>query len=151
VQSIFNAMPKEEYDGKTLVVSGDGRFYNDVAIQLIVQIAVANGVSKVVVGQHGLLSTPAVSHLIRSINKDGSNTCVGGVLLTASHNPGGETEDFGIKFNGKNGGPAQESLTDEMFSQSKQIKEYSVLKDYQNIDIEKIGVTELGSLDGQQR
>ena len=122
VQSIFNALPKAEYEGKALVVSGDGRYYNDVATQIIIQIAFTNGVRQVYIGQHCLLSTPAVSAMIRKLNEDnGDNYCFGGIVLSASHNPGGPEEDFGIKFNGKNGGPSLEDVTEEIFNQSKKI------------------------------
>lgn len=104
VQSIFTVLGGSQI-GKTLIVSGDGRFYNDVAIKQIVKIAAANKVGRVVIGEHGTLSTPAVSRLIRAYNSE-QNICVGGILLTASHNPGGEHGDFGIKFNAENGGPA---------------------------------------------
>jgi phosphoglucomutase len=100
------------------VVSGDGRFWNNIAIQKIISISAANGVSHVVIGQHGHLSTPAISNLIRQFNKD-KTTCMGAILLTASHNPGGPTEDFGIKFNSLNGGPAPESLTNLIYEKSK--------------------------------
>lgn len=127
VQSIFNALdkqkPKVEYVGKALVVSGDGRYYNDVAVQKIIQIAASNGVRQVYVGQHCLLSTPAVSALIRKLNADhGDGYCFGGIVLSASHNPGGPENDFGIKFNGSNGGPAPESVTDAIFAETKVIK-----------------------------
>lgn len=88
-------------------------------------MAAANGVKDVYVGLNGIISTPAASALIRKLNKDhGEDYCFGGVLLTASHNPGGEDEDFGIKFNSKNGGPALESLTNKIFDHSKVIKNY---------------------------
>lgn len=122
VQSIFNSLSEEEYKGKALVIAGDGRFYNDVAIQIIVKMAAANGVARVYVGQHGLMSTPAASAFIRKKNNDhGENYCFGGILLTASHNPGGEDEDFGIKFNSKNGGPALEHFTNMIFEHTKKI------------------------------
>jgi phosphoglucomutase len=90
VQSIFNALHPSEYKGKTMVVSGDGRYHNDVATQTIIQIAVSNGVSRIYVGQHCLLSTPAVSAMIRKLNEDnGPDYCFGGIVLSASHNPGG--------------------------------------------------------------
>ena len=120
VQSIFNALPEYQYKGKALVVSGDGRFYNDEATQIIIQIAFSNGVRQVYVGQHCLLSTPAVSALIRKLNAENGGEaagyCFGGIVLSASHNPGGPDEDFGIKFNGVNGGPSVESVTNEIFN-----------------------------------
>ena len=106
VQSIFNSLDPREYKGRALVVSGDGRYHDDVATQTIIEIAVSNGVRQIYVGQHCLLSTPAVSAIIRRLNQDnGPDYCFGGIVLSASHNPGGPDEDFGIKFNGKNGGP----------------------------------------------
>uniref|UniRef100_A0A7S3CRG0 phosphoglucomutase (alpha-D-glucose-1,6-bisphosphate-dependent) n=1 Tax=Strombidium rassoulzadegani TaxID=1082188 RepID=A0A7S3CRG0_9SPIT len=152
VQSIFNSLPKAEYQGKTLVVSGDGRFYNDVATQTIIQIAVSNGVKEIVVGQHCLLSTPAVSALIRKLNEDNggldSGYCFGGIVLSASHNPGGPNEDFGIKFNGKNGGPALENVTEEIFAQSLKITEYTLLEGYQPVDTSTVGETILPRVEG---
>jgi len=106
VQSIFDVVPN--LNGGTLVVGGDGRFYNDTAIQTILSMAAANGVKNVIVGQSGLLSTPAASCIIRKYN------AIGGIILSASHNPGGQTGDFGIKYNGENGGPAVESVTDRL-------------------------------------
>ena len=142
VQSIFNALPKAEYEGKALVVSGDGRYYNDVATQIIIQIAFTNGVRQVYVGQHCLLSTPAVSAMIRKLNEDnGDGYCFGGVVLSASHNPGGPEEDFGIKFNGKNGGPSLEDVTEEIFNQSKKITQYTMIEGYTKVDTDTIGET----------
>ena len=146
VQSIFNSLAKAEYEGKAMVVSGDGRFYNDVAIQICIQIALSNGVRQVYVGQHGLLSTPAVSAVIRKLNADhGEGYCFGGIVLSASHNPGGPDDDFGIKFNGANGGPSVESVTNEIFAQSKKITEYTLLEGYQNIDISVLGDTKINT------
>ena len=96
VQAIFDAIGGA--DGKTFVVGGDGRYFNDRAVQVILRMAAANGAAKVLVGQGGILSTPAASHLIRLNETDG------GIILSASHNPGGPDEDFGIKFNTANGG-----------------------------------------------
>ncbi len=104
VQSIFDSL--EGFSGKTLVVGGDGRYYNREAIQLVIKIAAANGFGRVLVGQGGILSTPAASNLIR---KRGA---FGGIILSASHNPGGPDGDFGIKYNASNGGPAPEKITD---------------------------------------
>ena len=95
VQSMFNALPSEELVGSTLVVSGDGRFYNNEAIQVITKMAFANGVDRLWIGLNGLMSTPCLSEVIRT--REGG-VAYGGIILTASHNPGGPTEDFGIKY-----------------------------------------------------
>lgn len=138
VQSIFDALPQKDYMNKSLVVGGDGRYYNKVAIQKVIQIAFANGVREVFIGQDALLSTPAVSHLVRTIDP---KNCMGGVILSASHNPGGPTEDFGIKFNGPNGGPAPESVTEAMFAKTKQMKSYKTLINYEPVNLSKIAQT----------
>ncbi len=119
VQSIFDSL--ENFAGKTLVIGGDGRFYNREAIQKAIRIAAANGFGRIVVGQGGLLSTPAVSALIRSIG------AYGGIILSASHNPGGPDGDFGIKYNVSNGGPAPEKITEAIYTQTKSITEYKTL------------------------
>lgn len=119
VQSIFNSI--DDYKEKTLVVGGDGRFHNLPAIQTIIKMAAANGFGKIIVGQNGLLSTPAVSCLIRK------NQAIGGVILSASHNPGGPKGDFGIKYNIRNGGPAPEHLTEEIYKQSLKINRYHIV------------------------
>jgi len=122
VQSIFNSIPKAEYEGKALVVSGDGRYWNAHATRVCLNIALTNGVKEVYIGGDNLLSTPAVSALIRKLNEQhGQGHCFGGIVLSASHNPAGPEEDFGIKFNGSNGGPSFESVTEEIFKQSKVI------------------------------
>ena len=97
VQSIFDWLTNEEVLGKSLVVSGDGRYYNNFAIHKITEMAAAKGFGKVVIGANGLLSTPWVSAVIRKLNHDNPDSWVGGVVLTASHNPGGEKNDFGTK------------------------------------------------------
>ena len=107
VQSVFDVLPG--LAGCTLVLGGDGRFYNDRAIQIILRMAAANGVAKVIVGRGGLLSTPAASELIRS------RVAYGGLILSASHNPGGPDGDFGIKYNIANGGPAPEKVTEAIY------------------------------------
>src|SRR5437763_3670743 len=115
VQSIFNALPEasgEGIGGKTLVLGGDGRFFNDEALQIILRMMAANGVARVLVGQRGLLSTPAASAVIR---KHGA---FGGIILSASHNPGGPDGDFGVKYNIANGGPAPERVTEAIYRQS---------------------------------
>ena len=105
VQCIFDALPRDELSGCTLVVGGDGRFHNDKAAQTIIKMAAANGVRKVVTGTGGLMATPALSAVVRG------RKAYGGIILTASHNPGGIDEDFGIKYNISNGGPAPSSVT----------------------------------------
>lgn len=120
VQSIFNAIGGAE--GKTFVIGGDGRYFNAEAIQTILKMAAANGAVKAIVGQDGLLSTPSASHLIRLNKTDG------GLILSASHNPGGIDEDFGLKFNIQNGGPATESVTDAMLEQTKTLQSYKTLR-----------------------
>ena len=122
VQSIFNAHDEKEYKNKTLILGGDGRYYNDKAISIIIKIAIANGISNILVPQNGILSTPCVSVLIRQ-----TENCFGGVILSASHNPGGEDEDFGIKFNSSNGAPSSEQITSRIFNSTKEIKEYKTL------------------------
>lgn len=132
VQSIFNSL--DDIQGKTLVVGGDGRYYNDVAVQIIVRMAAANGFGKIIVGQNGIFSTPAVSCVIRKYQ------AFGGIVLSASHNPGGPKGDFGIKYNVSNGGPAPEKITDRIFSETKKIGQYLISdapKD--SVDLNKIG------------
>lgn len=132
VQAVFNTIAP--CAGKSLVLGGDGRFYNREAIQVIIRMAIANGFSRILVGKGGILSTPAASCVIRK-----HQTC-GGIILSASHNPGGPDEDFGIKFNGENGGPAPEKLTDEIFQQTLSITHY------QTIDAEDVELDQLGSV-----
>src|SRR5687768_9582162 len=115
VQAIFDGIGGVE--GKTLVLGGDGRYFNDRASQVILRMAAANGAARVIVGQGALLSTPAASHLIRLRGTDG------GLILSASHNPGGEDADFGLKYNTPNGGPAPENVTDRIFEATKSIGE----------------------------
>jgi phosphoglucomutase len=116
VQSIFDAV--DGFKGETLVIGGDGRYFNEVAIQRAIRIASANGFGRVLVGQGGLLSTPAASHVIRYYR------AFGGIILSASHNPGGPDGDFGIKYNVGNGGPAPEKITEAIFSRTKSIDHY---------------------------
>ena len=118
VQSIFNCLPK--LAGSTLIVGGDGRYFNREAIQIILRMAAANRVGKVILGQGGIFSTPSVSHLIRK------HQALGGIILSASHNPGGMNGDFGIKYNISNGGPAPEEFTDAVYEVSKSITEYHI-------------------------
>jgi phosphoglucomutase len=135
VQSVFNTIGPCQ--GKTLVIGGDGRFYNRQAIQTIIRMAAASGFSRLLVGQGGILSTPAASCVIRKHQADG------GIILSASHNPGGPDEDFGIKFNGANGGPASEQLTDAIYQQTLSIGEYQTIES-DDIDLDASGVCEVG-------
>ncbi|KAH9746270.1 putative phosphoglucomutase cytoplasmic 1 [Citrus sinensis] len=149
VQSTFNALSAEKVRGATLVVSGDGRYYSKDAIQIITKMAAANGVRRVWIGQNGLLSTPAVSAVIRErVGSDGSKA-TGAFILTASHNPGGPNEDFGIKYNMDNGGPAPEGITDKIYENTKTINEYSIAEDLPDVDISAAGVTSFGGPEGQ--
>lgn len=109
-------------EGKTLVVGGDGRYFSPEAVQIILRLSAGNGIKKIIVGKDSILSTPAVSALIRQQKTDG------GILLTASHNPGGPENDFGIKFNTDNGGPAPEDVTNKIYKISEGIKEYKQME-----------------------
>jgi phosphoglucomutase len=137
IQSTFDTYGNCE--GKSLVLGGDGRFYNRHSIQVILRMAAANGFKRVKVGHAGILSTPAVSAVIRKYKFD----C--GIILTASHNPGGPTGDFGVKFNIENGGPAPEKVTEAIFARSKEISEYKII-DAPDVDIDKIGQTQVGAM-----
>ena len=130
VQSIFDGIGGVE--GKTLVVGGDGRYFNDQAIQIILRMASGNGAKACIVGQDGILSTPAASHLIRMHNADG------GLILSASHNPGGPDADFGLKYNGPNGGPASEDVTDTIYNHTKTLDFYKIAA-CGDVDLDKIG------------
>lgn len=144
LQALFDSIP-EGADGATLVVGGDGRYYNDHFVNLIAKIGAANGVKKLIVGQHGILSTPAASNVIRTYGGDGSQV-TGGIILTASHNPGGPENDCGIKYNLSNGGPAPESVTDKMHEASLQLSEYKIIKDLPLIDLTTIAEKKYGPL-----
>eukprot|EP01029_Cantina_marsupialis_P003871 TRINITY_DN1388_c0_g1_i2.p1 TRINITY_DN1388_c0_g1~~TRINITY_DN1388_c0_g1_i2.p1 ORF type:complete len:578 (-),score=237.98 TRINITY_DN1388_c0_g1_i2:752-2485(-) len=136
VQAVFDALPEGEYVGQTIAIGGDGRFFSNEAVQIITKIAAANGVARVWIGQDTLLSTPAVSAVIRE-REDG--ICAGGFILTASHNPGGPEEDFGIKYNVRTGGPAQESLTQKVFEITQVMTNYKMAV-LPEIDVSKTGV-----------
>ena len=133
VQSTFNAVGESVIKGGHLVLGGDGRYFNKHAVEVILKMSAANGVKKVTVGQHGIFSTPAVSATIRKLGASS-----GGIILTASHNPGGPDNDFGIKYNITNGGPAPEKITSAIFAQSKEISEYKICPDL-TVDVSKIG------------
>jgi len=135
-QAIFNAWGAA---GKTLVIGGDGRFFNAQAIATVLRMAAANGVARVIVGQDGLLSTPAVSHLVRLRDADG------GLILSASHNPGGPNGDFGLKLNIGNGGPAPEAVTDAIFAETGQITEYHIATGTPP-DLDQLGEYQLGDM-----
>lgn len=136
-QSIFDSL--ENYQGQTLVVGGDGRFYNRHAIQIILKMAAANGFGKVLVGQNGILSTPAVSCVIRK------NKAYGGIVLSASHNPGGPDGDFGIKYNIGNGGPAPEKVTEAIYARSKEIDVYRITE-ADDVNLDQLGTSQLGEM-----
>ena len=137
VQSIFDGIGGA--GGKTFVLGGDGRYFNDRAAQVILRMAAANGAARVIVGQDGLLSTPAASNLIRQRGTDG------GIVLSASHNPGGPDADFGVKFNTPNGGPAPEEVTGRIHAATRVIAEYRILE-AADADLSRPGETRLGDM-----
>ena len=136
VQAIFDVVGAE---GKTFVLGGDGRYFNDRAAQVILRMAAANGAARVIVGQGAILSTPAASHLIRGYGTDG------GIIMSASHNPGGPDEDFGVKFNMPNGGPAPEGVTEAMYKRTTEITEYRMVE-AQDVDLGRVGRTSLAGM-----
>ena len=137
IQSIFDSL--EGFSGQTLVIGGDGRYYNPQVIQTAIRMAAANGFGRVLVGQGGFLSTPAASHIIRKYR------AFGGIVLSASHNPGGPDGDFGIKYNAANGGPAPEKITDAIFAKTKTIASYRIA-DSSDVDLSHIGTTSVGNM-----
>ena len=137
IQSIFDAL--EGFAGKTLVIGGDGRYYNKEVVQTAIRMAAANGFGTVMAGRDGLLSTPAASHVIRKYK------AFGGIILSASHNPGGPDGDFGIKFNAANGGPAPEKITDAIYAKSRTISSYKTVAG-PDIDLGKVGATRVGEM-----
>ena len=137
IQSIFDAL--EGCQGATFVLGGDGRYYNREAIQKILKIAAANGVGRIVIGQSGILSTPAVSALIRSL------TAFGGIVLSASHNPGGPHGDFGVKYNVANGGPAPEKTTEAIYRRTLEITAFRIVE-AEDVDVDRIGETTIGDM-----
>ncbi|EXF79286.1 phosphoglucomutase/phosphomannomutase [Colletotrichum fioriniae PJ7] len=139
VTSILLSIP-EGVEGSFLVIGGDGRFWNPEVVQLIAKIGAAYGVKKLLIGQDGILSTPAASHVIRK------RKATGGILLTASHNPGGPKNDFGIKYNLANGGPAPESVTNKIYEASKTLTSYKIAN-IPDVDISTIGTKTYGSLE----
>ena len=137
VQSIFDSL--DDFTGKTLVLGGDGRYFNRPAIQIIIKMAAANGFGKLIIGQGGLLSTPAASHIIRK------NNAFGGLILSASHNPGGPDEDFGIKYNVGNGGPAPEKDTNAFYQRTLIIDSYKTAH-IEDIDLDQLGTRQIDNL-----
>jgi phosphoglucomutase len=137
IQSVFDVLPDKA--GATLVIGGDGRYLNREIIQLAIRMAAANGFGRVLVGQSGILSTPAASHIIRSTG------AIGGLVLSASHNPGGPDEDFGIKYNVANGGPAPEQITDAIYARTRVIDGYRLV-DAPDIDLDAIGATAVAGM-----
>ena len=140
IQSVFDTARGEkdgDFRNEMLVVGGDGRYYNRQAIQVILRMAAANGFGHIVVGRGGILSTPAMSAVIRR------SRALGGLLLTASHNPGGLDADFGVKFNAGNGGPAPESMTERIYARTREIVLYRTL-DHPDIEVDRIGECRLG-------
>ncbi|WP_034922537.1 alpha-D-glucose phosphate-specific phosphoglucomutase [Candidatus Accumulibacter vicinus] len=137
VQAIFDTLSGQQ--GQTLVLGGDGRYYNDVAIQTILRMAAATGFGRVLVGRNGILSTPAASAVIRKWQ------AFGGIILSASHNSGGPDGDFGIKYNLGNGGPANESFTDAVYLRTQQISAYGTVES-PDINLSKVGETRIGDM-----
>ncbi|MBD8679078.1 alpha-D-glucose phosphate-specific phosphoglucomutase [Sphingomonas sp. CFBP 13720] len=137
IQSVFDVV--EDKDGATLVIGGDGRYLNRDVIQTAIRMAAANGFARAIVGQGGILSTPAASHVIRS------RAAIGGLVLSASHNPGGPDEDFGIKYNVANGGPAPESFTDALHARTLVIDRYR-LSDAGTVDLDRLGETTVDAM-----
>ncbi|TSJ62931.1 alpha-D-glucose phosphate-specific phosphoglucomutase [Starkeya sp. 3C] len=132
IQSVFDSL--QDFEGETLVIGGDGRYYNREAIQTVIRMAAAAGFGRVMVGRSGILSTPAASCVIRK------HEAFGGIILSASHNPGGEHGDFGIKYNIGNGGPAPEHVTEAIFARSREIREYRI-SDAPDVDLDTPGLT----------
>src|SRR2546425_7441789 len=144
VQAVFNTVREETREGfesETLVVGGDGRFYNREATQKILRMAAVNGFGRVLVGRGSLLSTPAASAIIRR------RGALGGLVLSASHNPGGIDADFGIKYNVRNGGPAPEAITERIYGRSMEIDGYYKVE-HAAIDLEREGRSRIGETAG---
>uniref|UniRef100_A0A0E0QX42 phosphoglucomutase (alpha-D-glucose-1,6-bisphosphate-dependent) n=1 Tax=Oryza rufipogon TaxID=4529 RepID=A0A0E0QX42_ORYRU len=137
IQALFNSLPPEDYVGGTLVLGGDGRYFNKDAAQIITKIAAGNGVGKILVGRNGLLSTPAVSAVIRKRQANG------GFIMSASHNPGGPDNDWGIKFNYSSGQPAPETITDQIYGNTLSISEIKTA-DIPDVDLSSLGVVSYG-------
>ena len=137
VEAIFLTLG--DLSGQTLVLGGDGRYFNRNAIQTILRMAAAHGVARILVGRGGILSTPAVSCVIRK------HAAFGGIVLSASHNPGGPDGDFGIKYNIGNGGPAPEKITDAIFARTQSIDAYRILE-APDLNLDSLGTQDLGGM-----
>ncbi len=137
IQAIFNTIG--DVKGRTFVLGGDGRFYNEIAIQQLIKIAAANGIGKLIVGQNGFLSTPASSNLILKNKTDG------GFVLSASHNPGGQNGDFGLKYATSTGGQCPGAISDKIYENSQNIREYKIM-DTPDIDLSRLGTFKLGEM-----
>ena len=140
VQSLFLALPQEEVEGSAMVLGGDGRWFNKEASQIIIKLAAGNGVRKIYVGQNGFLATPAASAVIRA------RKAYGGFIMSASHNPGGPKEDWGIKFNYSSGEPAPEKITDEIYGFTQTVDTLK-MADIPDVDLSKAGVTKFGDFE----
>ena len=140
VQSLFLALPQEEVEGSAMVLGGDGRWFNKEASQIIIKLAAGNGVRKIYVGQNGFLATPAASAVIRA------RKAYGGFIMSASHNPGGPKEDWGIKFNYSSGEPAPEKITDEIYGFTQTVETLK-MADIPDVDLSKVGVTKFGDFE----
>ena len=140
VQSLFLALPQEEVEGSAMVLGGDGRWFNKEASQIIIKLAAGNGVRKIYVGQNGFLATPAASSVIRA------RKAYGGFIMSASHNPGGPKEDWGIKFNYSSGEPAPEKITDEIYGFTQTVDTLK-MADIPDVDLSKTGVTTFGDFE----
>ncbi|CAL5323108.1 unnamed protein product [Camellia sinensis] len=138
IQALFNSLPPEDYNSGLLVLGGDGRYFNREAAQIIIKIAAGNGVGKIFVGKEGIMSTPAVSAVIRKRKANG------GFIMSASHNPGGPEYDWGIKFNYSSGQPAPESITDKIYGNTLSISEIK-MAEIPDVDLSCVGVTKYGN------
>lgn len=138
IQALFDSLPAEDYKGGLLVLGGDGRYFNKEAAQIIIKIAAGNGVGKILVGRDGVMSTPAVSAVIRKKKANG------GFIMSASHNPAGPENDWGIKFNYSSGQPAPESITDKIYGNTLSIQEIK-MANFSDVDLSRLGVTKFGS------
>ncbi|MBZ3873745.1 Phosphoglucomutase-like protein 5 [Sciurus carolinensis] len=132
IQSVLSSIDLRDRQGCTMVVGSDGRYFSRTATEIVVQMAAANGIGRLIIGQNGILSTPAVSCIIRKIK------ATGGIILTASHCPGGPGGEFGVKFNVANGGPAPDVVSDKIYQISKTIEEYAICPDLR-IDLSRLG------------